>query len=252
MASTTLPSNPIADLPATFAGKLPCADCAAIRYQLNLFGDYSYSLRKTFEGKGDRPVDVEDEAGSWAFSSDRAVVVLKSSRDAWSWFAMPAPGVLRAVDARGDSIGRREPADLQRSESFHATDAPASPNTGATSRTVTVALSGVEWKLTELRNKPVRPATNGRREILLAFDEDSGTFSGVSGCNRLAGDFAASWRTLTLTPSKSLRVCRIDAGTERALSAAIKATRAYRITGTTLDLFDEQGGRVARFEGRVR
>ena len=48
-----------------------------------------------------------------------------------------------------------------------------------------------------------------------------------------------------------MRVCRIDDGTERALSRTFKATRTFRITGTTLDLFDEQGGRVARFEGRI-
>jgi heat shock protein HslJ len=164
---------------------------------------------------------------------------------------MPAPGVLRAVDARGDSIGRREPADLQRSDSFHATETPTPSSAGATPRSVTVLLSGAEWRLTELRDKPVRPATKTRREILLAFETASGTFTGVSGCNRLEGHFEAGWRTLTITPRKSLRVCRIDASTERALGAAIKATRAYRITGETLDLFDEQGTRLARFEGRV-
>ncbi len=164
---------------------------------------------------------------------------------------MPAPGVLRAVDSRGDSIGRREPVDLHRSDSFHATDASADPNAGAAPRSVTVPLTGAEWKLAELENKPVRPATKGRREILLAFDEDASTFSGQSGCNRLEGDFEAGWRTLTIKPRKPMRVCRIDDGTERALSRTFKATRTFRITGTTLDLFDEQGGRVARFEGRI-
>lgn len=166
---------------------------------------------------------------------------------------MPAPGVLRAVDDRGDSIGRREPADLHRADSFLAIDVPvpSSMNAGAASRSVNLPLSGGEWKLTELENKPVRPATKGRREILLAFDGDSSTYSGQSGCNRLEGDFETGWRTLTIKPRKPMRVCRIDDGTERALSRAIKATRAFRITGTTLDLFDAQGGRVARFTGRV-
>jgi heat shock protein HslJ len=251
VASATPPPPPLADLPATFTGKLPCANCAAIHYQLNLRADSSYSLRKTFEDAGDR---IEDETGSWAYSSDRVVIVLKSSRDVWSWFAVPAPGVLRAVDDRGDSIGRREPADLHRSDSFVAIDAPgpSSTSAGAAARSINLPLPGVEWKLTELENKPVRPATKGRREILLAFDGDSSTYSGQSGCNHLEGYFETGWRTLIIKPRKPMRVCRIDDGTERSLSRTIKATRTFRITGTTLDLFDEQGGRVARLEGRVK
>ena len=238
------PPNPIADLPVMFVGRLPCANCRAIRYELVLLADSSYSLRKTFEGATER---VENEDGAWGYSSDRAVLILKSRRDDWSWFAMPAPGVLRAIDGRGDSIGLRTPADLQRTDSPPAT----SPNSTGTPESVTVPLSGAEWKLTELENKPVRPASKAHREIVLTFDADKRTFSGASGCNTLDGTFEAGWRTLTITPSESLRVCRIDQGTERALARTIKATRTYRITGAVLDLFDEQGGRIARFEGRV-
>lgn len=202
-------------------------------------------MKKTFEGNSDR---VEQEAGSWGFSSDRLVLVLKSSGDAWSWFAMPGPGVLRAVDAHGESIGQRVPIDLQRSGSFSGTDAPAVPNAAATPRLVTLPLAGTGWTLTELQNGPVRPATETRRDILLTFNADTSTFSGSGSCGPLEGDFDASWRTLTMTSRKSPRACRTDAANERALVAAIKATRTYRITGATLDLFDERGGRVARFE----
>jgi heat shock protein HslJ len=117
---------------------------------------------------------------------------------------------------------------------------------------VTRPLSGAEWRLSEIENKPVRPTSKTQRDIVLVFDTDAGTFSGVSGCNQLDGSIEAGWRTLTITPRKSLRVCLADAGTERALSRTIKATRAYRVTGTILDLFDEQGTRIARFTGSQR
>ena len=219
-----------------------------MRYELTLNADSSYSLRKTktIDGSADR---VENESGSWDYSSDRVVMVLKSRGDAWSWFAMPAPGVLRAIDARGNSIGLRTPADLHRGDTPPTTAAAASPHAGASPEPVTLLLSAAEWKLTEMENKPVRPASKTQRDIVLVFDTNGRTFSGVSGCNQLAGSIEASWRTLTIKPSKSLRVCLADAGTERAVSRTIKAARAYRITGTTLDLFDEQGTRIARFIG---
>jgi heat shock protein HslJ len=221
-----------------------------MRYELTLGADSSYSLRKTktFDGNADRD---ENESGSWGYSSDRVVMVLKSRADAWSWFAMPAPGVLRAIDSRGNSIGLRTGADLHRGEA-PPTAAANSPHAGAAPEPVTLLLSAAEWKLTEMENKPVRPASKTQRDIVLMFDTDGRTFSGVSGCNQLAGSIEAGWRTLTIKPTKSLRVCLADAGTERALSRTIKATRAYRVTGTTLDLFDELGARIARFEASVR
>jgi heat shock protein HslJ len=242
------PSNPITDLPATFVGALPCQDCRASHNELTLNADSSYTLRqtKTFDGSADR---IENESGSWDYSSDRAVVVLKSRSDSWSWFAMPGPGVLRAIDSRGNSIGLRTPADLTRGESAPASGSAPSSNSGTTREPVTFSLSAAEWKVTELENKPVRPVSKTQRAIVLVFDEDGRTISGVSGCNQIDGTFEAGWRTLAIKPRKSLRVCLADAGTERALSRTIKATRTYRITGATLDLFDEEGTRIARLEG---
>jgi uncharacterized lipoprotein YbaY/heat shock protein HslJ len=244
-SASAAPAAPIAELPATFTGTLPCGDCPGIRYELTLAADATYAAKKTFEGS-DR---VQFEAGSWDYSSDRVVLVLKSSHDAWSWFAVRPDHVLRAVDSRGQSIGLRAPVDLRRSGAVSSTVATASRATAATSAPVTTALADALWTLTELGTKPVRPASKTHRAIVVAFDANARKFSGVTGCNVLEGDFNASWRTLTLTPTSPLPVCRIDQGTERAVSRTIKATRAYRITGTTLDLFDEQGARIARFEG---
>jgi len=220
-----------------------------MRLELTLNADASYSSRKTraFNGKAD---GVEDESGSWGYSSDRAVIVLRSSDDNWSWFAFRPAGVLRAIDSRGNSLGLTAPVELHRGDASPMTAAPVPPRAAAAPRSVTLPLSGTEWQVMELENKYVRPVSKTQRRILLTFDEDRQTFSGASGCNDLDGTIAADWRTLTITPRKSLRVCLADAGTERALSRAIKATRAYRVTGTILDLFDEQGARIARLEGR--
>jgi len=68
-----LQPNLLTNLPATFAGTLPCADCQGIRYQLNLFDDDSFFLRRTYLGKAGEPVD---DVGSWALSSDHRAIVL--------------------------------------------------------------------------------------------------------------------------------------------------------------------------------
>ena len=38
----------LGELPASFTGELPCADCPGIRYDLNLFPDKSFYLRMTY------------------------------------------------------------------------------------------------------------------------------------------------------------------------------------------------------------
>ena len=241
------PPEPIVDLPATFTGTLPCADCPGIRVELTLLANSSYSLKRTFEGQSRR---VEEESGSWGYSSDRIVLILKGASDRWSWFAVRGADVLRAVDARGESLGLRAPADRQRA----AAPAPvaAKPGPSAPAEPINAPLEGVAWKLNELESKPVRPASRTHREIVLTFDPEDGGFSGVSGCNQLNGTFEANWRSLTVTPTSPMRLCRIDDGTERALIRTFKATRAYRITGQVLEWLDERGARIARFEQVIR
>ena len=104
--------------------------------------------------------------------------------------------------------------------------------------------------MTEIKNNPVRPASKTHRNIVLAFDDAVGTFSGRSGCNNLSGRFQAAGGTLTLKPDQSLRICRIDQKTERALRGVINETRGYRISGTTLDLLNERGQRIARLQSQ--
>jgi copper homeostasis protein (lipoprotein) len=110
-----LPANPLTGLPATFTGTLPCADCQGVRYHLNLFADDSFFLRRTYVGKTGGPAD---EIGSWALSSDRRVLVLRSSRDSSDWFSVSAPGTLRLLDAAGNPIDSKAPAELKRSPVF--------------------------------------------------------------------------------------------------------------------------------------
>ena len=127
--------------------------------------------------------------------------------------------------------------------------APKDPPSPA-SDSAPFTIAGAEWTMTEINSKPVRPVSKTHRKISLVFDEGRGTFSGTSGCNDLAGRFQAGGGKLTLKSDSPVRICRVDQKTERAVRGVINDTRAYRISGTTLDLLNDRGQRIARLEGQ--
>ena len=53
---------------------------------------------------------------------------------------------------------------------------------------------------------------------------------------------------MSMVGGGTLRACKEEAAAEAAMLAALKNTRTYRIAGNVLELFDEKGERLARFE----
>ena len=64
-------------LPATFAGDLPCPDCEALVYHLNLWPDQVFHLRRTWEGRDEQ----RDSVGRWAVAPDRHVLTLRGAEE---------------------------------------------------------------------------------------------------------------------------------------------------------------------------
>ncbi len=56
-------SGPLGELPASFEGDLPCADCEGIRYHLDLFEDGSFFYRLSLSRRRDGA--VLDDIGSY-------------------------------------------------------------------------------------------------------------------------------------------------------------------------------------------
>ncbi len=110
-----LPPDPFVNLPATFIGTLPCADCESTHVQLNLFSDDSFVSRMTYTGKTGEPVD---DMGSWALSSDRRVLVLKGRGETVQTFAVPSASLLKKLDADGNPLTGRLPPELTRASAF--------------------------------------------------------------------------------------------------------------------------------------
>lgn len=61
----------ITGLPASFTGDLPCADCEAIRYHVDLFEDGTYFRRVVYVGRSTKGID---EIGKWTEDGDTVVL----------------------------------------------------------------------------------------------------------------------------------------------------------------------------------
>ena len=115
-ASKPAPAAPLGVLPASFIGELPCADCAGIRYHVNLFSDRVYFLRTTYMGRGDSA--ASDDIGSWVVSSDRGTVILKGGRETPVVFRIKDENTLRMLDVEGRDIESPLNYDLRRTKNF--------------------------------------------------------------------------------------------------------------------------------------
>ncbi|MEE4185429.1 MAG: META domain-containing protein [Gammaproteobacteria bacterium] len=107
---------PSLQLPASFTGDLPCADCTALRYQLNLFADQTYFLRQTYLGKPSP--NQFDDIGSWTWSSDGEVLLLRGGREAPLLWRQPAADSLELLDLDGNVIASELNYALTRDAAF--------------------------------------------------------------------------------------------------------------------------------------
>lgn len=95
----------ISSLPATYRGKLPCADCQGIGYHLNLKPDHAFTLRRTYMGigKGHADRDIVD-SGRWDISPDATVLTLYLNGSVFRKFRAVTGGCLHMLDNTGGEI----------------------------------------------------------------------------------------------------------------------------------------------------
>jgi uncharacterized lipoprotein NlpE involved in copper resistance len=95
-------------LPATFAGVMPCADCAGIAQTLTLRADGLYRLRSTYLGQ---PAGPFNELGRW--TQDAGRLTLGSGEQARQ-FARQGAQMLRLLDRQGQPIDTDANLELRR------------------------------------------------------------------------------------------------------------------------------------------
>ena len=97
------------ETPATFQGDVPCADCAGVRYHLDLWPDQVFHLRREWAGKDLR----RDEIGRWRVDAARRVLLLEGGGEMPLQFESVEPRVLRVLDVAGKPIASTTPVELR-------------------------------------------------------------------------------------------------------------------------------------------
>ena len=105
-------ASPLGTLPATYAGLLPCADCAGIRYQIDLLPRSAFMQRTTYLRNGRD--ETTYELGAWSISVDGRTLVLDGGRDGVAYWAVQDARTLRKLDLQGDPIVSTLPYELKR------------------------------------------------------------------------------------------------------------------------------------------
>ncbi len=100
LAST--PSKPpgLGEVPVTFSGLLPCAECAGEQLVVTFFPDGSFRLRSTFQDDTGTGVGVYHDLGRWTRDADQALW-LDNAAGAPRVFRELSPGVLEVLDGEG-------------------------------------------------------------------------------------------------------------------------------------------------------
>ena len=100
------------DLPASFSGQLPCADCPGIDMQLNLFADNSFYLKRDYQNG--QPGEFY-ALGHWR--QQRGTLQLISNDDV-PQFLISSPNELHLLDQHGSVIKSDLNYQLSRDETF--------------------------------------------------------------------------------------------------------------------------------------
>lgn len=107
-------------------------------------------------------------------------------------------------------------------------------------------LAGTRW-VPEIANLPARPVHAPH----LIFG-NGGEVSGAGPCNRLTGQYQADGAQLRLGPLGSTKMaCAEGQEQENALTAALEASRRWRVIGSTLELFGEDGKPLLRLHAEA-
>jgi copper homeostasis protein (lipoprotein) len=225
------------DLPATFVGMLPCADCPGIRYRVDLRQDHTFSSSMTYEERNASFVD----GGKWEMADDGRVLVLHGSHDATSKFKLIDADTLRQLDGEGHEINSKLNYDLKRESAPAATS-----GSGANG-----SLENTHWSLIQLGDTAVSSDSH-EKEAYFALDPSTHRVSGSGGCNRLMGSYEDEGNKLKFGQmAGTMMMCPEGMETERDFLQALSRVNTWKISDRSLDLFDSSGKLLARFEAHA-
>jgi heat shock protein HslJ len=112
-------------------------------------------------------------------------------------------------------------------------------------------LENTYWRLARLGGKPV-PVVANKREPHFVLNGKTKRIVGSGGCNRFMGNYQQSGSRLTVGKvGTTFMACPEGMEAERDFVAALEQVPSWKILGEHLELFDGNGGFLARFEARA-
>lgn len=180
--------RPLGALPASYHGDLPCADCVALRYRLNLFADHSYFLGTEHVGRSD---GHRYDIGTWSLSDEGRTLTLRGGRAAPEWFRVINVTTLRKLASDGRDIESTLNYALTRRVAFEPIE-PRLRMRGlyrylADAGLFTECLTGQRWPVASLEdNTALESAYLGARqqpgqELLAVVDGEVRTLARTDG-----------------------------------------------------------------------
>jgi heat shock protein HslJ len=121
------------------------------------------------------------------------------------------------------------------------------PPAAVVATAASTSLLDTRWRLTQLGEEVVANAT-GEREVHMTLHSVNTNVTGSGGCNSLFGRYALEKDRLKfdgLGGTKMFCDGRMDL--EQRFHNAMMSTLRWRITGNTLELFDDRNAAVATF-----
>ena len=120
----------------------------------------------------------------------------------------------------------------------------------AVTRVSTEPLENTYWKLTLLGETQVTAAP-GPREPHLIFNPQNRRLGGSGGCNRLGGSYELKGDRLSIDSiTTTMMACVEGMETEKDFLEALQEVSGWRIDGQQLELLNDSGNLIARFEGQ--
>ena len=109
-------------------------------------------------------------------------------------------------------------------------------------------LENTTWNLTRIGTTNVVASGNQRTPYIL-LDSTAHRVSGSGGCNRLTGTYRVDKQTIRFGPTGlTMMACPSGMDIEKDFMEALGETRTWKIQGTELEFYDEDGKLLARFE----
>lgn len=113
-------------------------------------------------------------------------------------------------------------------------------------------VENTHWRLVEVAGQAIAaPGERPEPHIVLFGDEKQA--QGFGGCNRMRGPYESDGENLKFGPLASTKMaCDYPGNPEDAFMSALAIARRARVVGNQLELYDEAGSLLAKFEARTQ